>query len=348
MEGISAVICCHNGAERLPTTLAHLKAQQAQGTPWSLLIIDNASTDGTADTARSCWQDGPVPLRIVEERRLGVRFARERGFAEAGYPIVAFIDDDNWVAPDWIEKANEIISCDSTLGAVGSVREAVCEVPPPVWFDRYHSSYAILTEQELKVLTRPPSFLPTAGLCVRKSAWETLVHRGFHPYVPSRIGRNLHGGEDTELTVALRLSGWRLCIDPRLRLKHFMPGVRLSWSYLRRMLRASGASDVWLDAYSDNSLSMKAGPRRWVSDNWWYQLARTELELARRPRSVVAALGSTTEGRYDVIEIERLFGRMLGLLQSRRRYGAARRMVREAPWRRLRGPDKTPIGADAA
>ena len=79
MEGLSVIICCHNSASRLPVTLSHLKVQEPPAAPWELLLIDNASTDGTADVARSYWQNGPAPLRIIDESRLGVRFARERG-----------------------------------------------------------------------------------------------------------------------------------------------------------------------------------------------------------------------------------------------------------------------------
>ena len=47
--------------------------------PWEVLIIDNASTDGTTEVARTYWQDGPAPIRVINEPRLGVRYARERG-----------------------------------------------------------------------------------------------------------------------------------------------------------------------------------------------------------------------------------------------------------------------------
>ena len=45
--------------------------------PWEVLIIDNASTDGTMEVARTYWQDGPAPIRFINEPRLGVRHARE-------------------------------------------------------------------------------------------------------------------------------------------------------------------------------------------------------------------------------------------------------------------------------
>jgi glycosyltransferase involved in cell wall biosynthesis len=342
MRGVSIAICCHNSAERLPTTLAHLIEQRASSTPWELVVVDNASTDATTDIARSSWKDGPAPLRIIYEKRLGVRYARERALREARYSMIGFVDDDNWLASDWIANAYGIISSEPRLGAVGSVREPASEINWPFWFNDFHSSFAVLTEAELLTATHPPSFLPTAGLCIRKSAWMQLVRSGFKFQAPSRVGGNLQGGEDTELTVALRLGGWKLKTDPRLKLTHFMPKARLTWNYLRRLMRASGASDVWLDAYSENSLSMGRDFRSWASDSWWYQLARTQLSLAARLPSLLASVKPESEGLYDVLEVERLYGRTLALLEMRKRYGQTRRLIRQAPWRCLEGAS-TPI-----
>jgi hypothetical protein len=292
----------------------------------------------TVEVARSCWQDGPAPLRIINESRLGVRFARERGFREARYEFLGFVDDDNWVAHDWVRTAHHIMSTDSELGAVGSIREPACENSWPAWFHDFHSLYAVLTEQDLKQMHGRVDWLPTAGLCVRKAAWERLIKNGFRSQLTGTVGAKLRGGEDTELTIALRLNGWKLAVDSRLRLQHFMPAQRLRWIYLRKLLRGYAASHVTLDAYIDHSLSLGPGPRRWLSERWWYQLGKSLTQIVSRPHALVAAVSSDAEGQNEVIEIEQQFGRILGLLQLRGKYGALRRDLRNALWRRCDPP----------
>jgi glycosyltransferase involved in cell wall biosynthesis len=341
-EGVSVVICCHNGALRLPVTLAHLKAQESRNVEWEVLLVDNASTDDGVQVALECWNEGPAPLRVIHEPRLGVGYARERGFAEAKYEFVAFVDDDNWVASDWVATAFQTLAGEAGLGAVGSIRDPAFEVPAPEWFEKFHSSYAILTERDLREARQPANYLPTAGLCVRKTAWTRLVRQGFRFQLRGRSGRRLWGGEDTELTLALGLNGWCLRTEPRLRLQHFMPAHRLSWSYLRRLQRGDGASWVMLDAYTEYNLFSSRGLRFWLGQLWWSQLGKSLLELARRPRATVAALFSPAEGQYEVIEVERLFGRTQGLLRFRGRYGARRREVRSALWRRPNENGKPP------
>jgi glycosyltransferase involved in cell wall biosynthesis len=333
MQGFSVIICCHNGATRLPTTLAHLMVQEPPMTPWEVVLINNRSTDGTAEVARSCWQNGPAPLSIIDEPHLGMRYARERGLAEAKYAFLGYVDDDNWVARDWVRAACEVFSSNSNLGAVGSIRTPACEASPPAWFANCHSLCAVLTERDLEQIQEPLEYLPGAGLCVRKTAWEKLIQNGFRSQLTGSMGKKLQGGEDVELTRALRLSGWKLRIDQRLRLQHFMPSHRLQWMYLRRLQRNYGASDVVLDAYSQHNLSLGPGFRRWLSDRWWYQFGQSVRRIASRPSSVRAALLSTGEGRDEILEIERQVGRILGLLQNRKRYSELRREIRDAVWR---------------
>jgi hypothetical protein len=253
---------------------------------------------------------------------------------------LGFVDDDNWVAEDWVSNAHDIISSDSALGAVGSIRTPVYELPPPVWFEKVHSAYAILTDYEFKQIRESLVYLPTAGLCVRKAAWQQLIQDGFRIQPTVSPGRKIVGGEDVELTRSLQLSGWKLLIDQRLRLQHFMPSRRLQWQYTRRLLRDYGSSDVLLDAYSDRSVSLQPGFRRWLSERWWYQFVCSLGRIASRPRALIAALLSNGEGRSDIIEIEPLLGRVLGLLQYTKRYGDVRREVRSALWRRPRNDSR--------
>lgn len=330
LDGVSVIICTHNGATRLPATLAHLKLQNPPIAPWEVLLIDNASTDATAAVARSCWHNGPAPLRVIKEARLGLRYARERGLAEATYAFLGFVDDDNWVADDWVRTAYEIMSSDASLGALGGILTPAHEVPLPEWFENLHSSYAILTDRDFKQMRGPFLSLAGAGLCLRKEAWAELIQNGFRLNLTGRLGKKLLAGEDMELTMSLRLNGWKLQIDPRLRLQHFMPGHRLQWSYARRLLRDHSASQVLLDAYSERSVSSPPGFRRWLSERWWYQFGSAVGKIASRPRLVTVALCSNGDGRKDIIEMELLFGRALGFLRHNQRYGDLRREVRQA------------------
>jgi glycosyltransferase involved in cell wall biosynthesis len=339
MRGVSIIVRSSDGGSRLPAVLAHLKTQAPTIVPWEVLLVDNASTDDTARVALSCWGEGPVLLRVVPAPKLGRPYATERGLKEASYEFVGFVDDDNWVAPDWVQVAYRALASDPFLGAVGSVCDAVFETPEPKWFNEFHSSYGVLTDSDLNHRNDAWEYLHGAGLCIRKQAWTRLVQGGFRSLATDRIGARSLGSGDTELTLALRLAGWKIRVERRLRLKHFMPAESLCWEYLRRLQRGCAASQALLDAYSAHNLSMRYCLKPRLGQLWWCQAGRCLLKLMRRPRAVAVALTSRGEDQADVIEVERLFGRILGMVHLRGRYRGSRRHVRYAPWR-LRRPEE--------
>jgi glycosyltransferase involved in cell wall biosynthesis len=338
---VSVVICCHNGAQRLPQTLAHLKAQKGTHSfSWEVLFIDNASTDGSPEVARQCWSDDhPARLRVVLEPRLGSNFARERGLSEARYEIVSFIDDDNWVNENWVSTVSRTMSTQPDIGALGGLIYPICETDPPPWFEGVKHRYAIITDADAANILHVFG-LCGAGLSIRKTAWEELLRGGFRSRVTGRQGTRLSGGEDSEVTFALYLAGWRLCVDRSLRMYHFMPARRLTWPYLRRLMREGYEAGVPLDAYYFVD-QKPIGINNRLRQFWLWHLFANLAALARHGRKTVFSLFCLMDGDPEVLEIEHIVGKMIGLLKLRSSYKAIRREVREAPWRKresLRSP----------
>lgn len=332
--GVSIVICCYNSAQRLSRTLAHLAVQQVSKTlKWEVVIVDNASRDNTVDVAFKTWNTvGAAPLRVVPEPRAGLVFARNHGLAEAKHDIVSFVDDDNWVCPQWVQSAWEVMNEAPDIGACGGFSEAVCEVKPPSWFEDHSASYAIGPDELRRGdITNTRGWLWGAGLSIRKSAWQQLVANGFSSLLIGRQGRKLGSGEDSELCLALRLAGWRLWYDPRLRFQHFLPARRLEWVYLRRLHRGFGISTVGHDPYLLALGEVQSHP---TTRPLW----REEAILAMRriywsKRSLLSLARCSSQGNAEVLHIERQIGRLYELLRQRARYDLSVRKVHQAAWR---------------
>jgi glycosyltransferase involved in cell wall biosynthesis len=328
-------ICCHNGEGHLPATLTHLKGQQVRSKiPWEILLVDNASTDRSAEVARQFWADtAAAPLRVVFEPRLGLTYARERGLHEARYEIVSFVDDDNWVASDWVTVASETMSADPELGAIGSINRAVSGIAFPQWFSRYCQYYA--AADHFGSSTMPAFMLNGAGMTIRRDAWREMVRNGFHSQLSDRVGVRLSSCGDIEWGLALALAGWKLRLEPRLRLEHHISADRLRWSYLRKLLRAVGESNVVLDGYY---YVQQAGPeaKDLLRQHWWWHflIEAGQLIWAHSSLRLLQAYFSEMEGNDDIADIELRFGRLLGFLALRSRYAAIRRDIARGPWHR--------------
>lgn len=117
MPEITAVIPNWNGARFLPRAIESLKAQTV---PVSILVADNGSTDGSD---RSAEQDG---ARVV---RLGVNqgFARavNLALAEVASPLVAIVNNDVELEPDWAARlAGAVLASPDVWFATGKLLSA--------------------------------------------------------------------------------------------------------------------------------------------------------------------------------------------------------------------------------
>jgi glycosyltransferase involved in cell wall biosynthesis len=321
MNGVSIIIPCHNSSERLPETLRHLVAQTvSRSIPWEVIVVDNNSSDNTAGVAQDSWPSyQSAPLRVVAEPQLGDMTARIRGFREARYEFISCLDDDNWVCPEWVEVVAEVMSRTPTIGACGGHSTAVCECNPPDWFEAEKSAYAIgAWGVEPGDVTEKGATLWSAGLTIRKTAWEQLERNGFKFLLAGRRGNNFGAGCDSELCLALRLAGWRWWYEPRLRFQHYLPARRLAWKNLCRLHRGFGASGAGLLPYHIVRNANTNAPRgRLVTAVWLRKALWASRVLFRRPDRFLRLFFALDEGNHAELEYAQSLGYLTELMRQR-------------------------------
>jgi len=247
-RGISVVICCYNSELKIQKVLFYLQNQNIKDQlEWEVLVVDNASTDQTAEVAATSWTLEGVNLRVVNEPEPGISNARRRGFSDARFEIISFVDDDNWVETNWIQKVHDTMYSDLEIGILGGVGIASFEEEPPEWFSRYESSYAVGLQGEKSGDFQ--SNLYGAGMNIRRSSWNHLQENGFNFQLTGRKGKLLSSGEDSELSQAVLLSGHKLYYRSDLTFHHFMPPGRLTWDYLLKLTGSFGRSEPILGVY---------------------------------------------------------------------------------------------------
>ncbi|GLF97928.1 glycosyltransferase [Streptomyces yaizuensis] len=101
-----AVVPAYDEERGLPATLAALAAQTDTG--FTLVVVDNASTDATADIARAFAAGAPFPVHVVHEPERGTGCAADTGFRYAiarGAALLVRTDADCLPHPGWIAAA---------------------------------------------------------------------------------------------------------------------------------------------------------------------------------------------------------------------------------------------------
>lgn len=104
---IEIIVPARNEAQRLPAGLTALCRKAAQlPLPAGILVVDSASSDGTADVVRD-WPEGPVPVRLLRSDQPGKGRAVRLGLLATRAPFVGFCDAD---------MATDLSALDVTIG----------------------------------------------------------------------------------------------------------------------------------------------------------------------------------------------------------------------------------------
>lgn len=100
-RAVSVIIPARNEEHNLPTLLRSLAAQSVQ--PCEILVVDDASTDRTAEVAR---QHGAtvIPSRPLPEGWRGKTWACHQGAQAATGELLLFLDADTWFEPEGLGK----------------------------------------------------------------------------------------------------------------------------------------------------------------------------------------------------------------------------------------------------
>jgi glycosyltransferase involved in cell wall biosynthesis len=280
---VDIVICTYNRASCLDAVLANLSRQSCgPRVRWRVLVVDNASTDATAEVVDIHRAKGALPeLRYVLEPILGLTAARLRGARETTAPWIAFVDDDNFLDSGWLEAIARAIGVHGEAGGIGGKVVPDWEMPPRAYLKEFGFCFAAQDHGMAECIV---DSLAGAGMVLSRRA---LQESGWldQPLVADRIGAKLTSGGDVEMVQRVRAAGYGLWFVPDAVLRHRIPTNRMTRRYLFRVIRELGTSSAviglltWPEGWS--SWRRMACERR----RHWYRLALRGLRHAIRHRS---------------------------------------------------------------
>jgi glycosyltransferase involved in cell wall biosynthesis len=237
---ITIVIPTFNGAERLPEVLELLRSQQQlQYLNWEIIIVDNNSTDSTAEVVK-LYQEKLPNLRYEFEPQPGAGLARKKAILTAKSDLIAFLDDDNLPATDWIFQAYNFAQNHPQIGAIASKITPIYEVNPPDNFERIAPFFALtdLGDRPLIYAKNNNLLPPSAGLIIRKQVWLKTVPE--KPILTGPTNHNILASEDLEMLAYMQQSSWEIWYNPAIKIQHKIPAHRFTKDYLILFLRGIG------------------------------------------------------------------------------------------------------------
>jgi glucosyl-dolichyl phosphate glucuronosyltransferase len=140
---IALVICTYNRDKYLPEALESVKKQTLENDKFQLIIVDNNSTDNTADISQEFISKNPsLNIKYCFEEQKGLSFARNRGVAEANASIVSYVDDDVILPTSFLEEVvNFFDKYKDAAGAGGKVIPKYENGKEPEWMNKYLNGF---------------------------------------------------------------------------------------------------------------------------------------------------------------------------------------------------------------
>ena len=240
----SVVVCTRNRCELLVPVLDALFALDYPSGRWELLVVDNGSTDDTLRIARDRERRRPEFVRIVEEPTLGLSTARNRGIRESRGEIVAFLDDDAFVCPDWLRVLVSALGDEGVLVAGGPV-EPLFDSALPDWFhDRFLPYLSAWDRGPALHDVRYNNYPRGANIAFRSEVFERFG--GFCRQL-GRRGRSLLSCEEIEVCLRVDRAGGRIVYVPDAPVGHVTATDRLTPRWLARRFAAQARSEAIVD-----------------------------------------------------------------------------------------------------
>ncbi|MGH7325709.1 MAG: glycosyltransferase [Candidatus Rokuibacteriota bacterium] len=204
---LTVLMATHNGAETLPPVLAaHCGLKEPEG-GWQLVVVDNASTDGTRAIVLS-FADR-LPLTYLFERHVGQNRARNAGLSALEGDLLVLTDDDAVPRPDWLVELRTAADRHREFAMFGGTVLPRWARPPERWLLHWvppGPTFAI-TDRSLPAGPVKSSFVNSPNMALRADILRAS-YRFDESIGPD--GTSIYAmGSETELTRRLTAQGLR-------------------------------------------------------------------------------------------------------------------------------------------
>jgi len=200
---VSVLVPSRNGAQRLPTLLSRLESQTLDREQFEVVVVDDASTDGTPQVVR----ESPVCRLISPPEPLGVPRASNLAVASSRGSLLAFTDDDVVPSLDWLERGVEALRAqpEGTMLA-GHVELTVSQ--PPTLAELLDIGRNYLDQEH---------YATAAGMAATANMW---IARAWFERAGGFDVRLTAQSHDTDFGGRVRAVGGRVVYAPSVRVSH--------------------------------------------------------------------------------------------------------------------------------
>lgn len=246
----------------LAAVIEALRAQTLPPADWELIVVDNNSRPAVAAMLDLSWHPN---ARLVLEKQPGNQHARALGLRESTGELIINVDDDNVLAPDYLEQALAIAREWPNLGVWGGRIHPEFESTPPEWLQAHSHHLAIchFDQPVWSSFVDDRSMPYGAGMCIRRRVAEVHL-AGLDEGGLKCLGRHdgsFVSGEDQVIVYAATSIGLAAGRFPQLEMRHRISSRRFDPGYLSKLVRGNAHGALLVQMLHGNAQSRRT---RWA------------------------------------------------------------------------------------
>lgn len=306
---VSVVVCTRDRATDLEGCLAALGDQLYP--KYEVIVVDNASQDNATRLVADRWS-----ARYVREERPGLDWARNRGFAEATSPIVAYTDDDARPDAGWLTGIVAGFSSPGVEAVTGLVLPVELETKAQGIFEDVYGGMGkgfrifVHTRRGRKLTFRPERIGVGCNMAFRRTTLERLG--GFDPALD--VGTLTGGGGDLDMFQRLIEDDAAVVYRPDAIVRHTH---RRTVRKLRRQLYDNGrgySSVLWVALCRSRGFDRARVVKRYSGWILSWHVKRIARRLVRREqlpmKLLLAELAGAPAGPFAYARARRIARRL--------------------------------------
>jgi glycosyltransferase involved in cell wall biosynthesis len=245
-RAVSVVVPARNAERTLGECLAALEGQSPPGLAREIIVVDDGSTDRTADVAARCPR-----VVVVRQANQGPAAARNAGARRATGDVLLFTDADCVPTPDWVAEMTAPLEDPAVVAVKGAYRTRQVGLVARFAQIEFEERYA-------RLALRPTTdFVDSYSAAIRAEAFWAVG--GFDATFPDP------NNEDVDLSYRLARAGRPMVFNPRAIVYHRHP------DRLGRYLRTKFWRGYW------RTIVYRRFPEKAVADSYTPQLLKAQI-----------------------------------------------------------------------
>lgn len=203
---VAIIVPVYNDPDGIQTTINSLLEQNYPKEKYNIYVVDNKSTDHTAEIIKDFSQKYPNLVTKLSKTDIQSSYAaRNTGIKNSSEKYISFIDSDMFVGGEWLYQSIKSM-LESNTEIMGCKVEITTSKNKPNIFEKFDSQTAFPIER----LIEENNFVPTCCLFVKRNVFEKI----------GLFDSRLVSGGDSEFGDRAHTAGYNIHYEPSVTMYH--------------------------------------------------------------------------------------------------------------------------------